>query len=173
MSWLELLRARLTSEEFRLLLRITRGGRDRPFGAAESEEVVDAILLRYGDEAVELLGRCDALLREEGALAVGSPPAPRPRAVEALVFAFEPGRADLSHFVSSLRRNGFSTSCIEDEAVVYVYLEASSDADFHRQREMVLALREASRLAVGGRLRGRRVHGAPPCGADEAWAKRW
>lgn len=152
---LHILKQHLHGSEFRTLMGITDEGRRLPFGP-EGESAVEPLLLDADDDTVDLLTKCEHILQESRLpLEAADPPAPQER----LLFQFEEHAPELPHFLGSLRQNGFDTSAVEGQTVtVWVYIQAESDSDFYRKKDMVRSFLEIAKVAKGRYLGGHRLY---------------
>lgn len=153
---LHILRERLCGSEFRTLMGLTDEGRRLPFGP-DGESALEPLLLVADEDTVDLLTKCEHIL-EQCRLPVEADGSPR-AAEERLLFEFEEHAPELAHFLGSLRQNGFATSAVEGQTVtVWVYIEAESDSDFYRKKDMVRSFLEIAKVARGRNLGGRRLY---------------
>ncbi|MCL6595418.1 MAG: hypothetical protein K6V73_04310 [Firmicutes bacterium] len=166
------LRRLLTAAEYAAVRRLVGGMRHLPLDGGGEGAVMEHVLLAGDDEDVELLIKCERLLRDEGQDVDGSDPLRPPEAELAdtaqegagaraghAVYRFEAGARDLAPYLASLRRNGLRAVSLQvgDTVTVFVDIAGATDLEVARSLELARSLRELVARTAGRGLRGRRV----------------
>lgn len=150
-SFLALLRQHLAPQEWERLSWLTDGGRLVPFGP--EAEKADGVFLRATEEDLEILLKAEAILEQLG----WQPEDETVTKPTILTYLFERESPELSFFLRSLEKNGFTatTLAMGEETEVRVDLTRLNDTEFFRARELLRSIESLARRFSQGSMPGR------------------